>query len=152
MLTNITENKQQMVHIIAEIVAMVAMVFYFNQKHKKVLTIVEDLSQRIEEQEELIQKHEEVIKKLVEGFNNTQKVQPMTQQPMTQQPMTQQPMTQQSSMEIQKTMQAEPKEYIVSEDLDKELANELLELEEPSDIIEVDTSDLGKNEDLKKDQ
>ena len=51
------ENKQQMVHIIAEIVAMVAMVFYFNQKHKKVLTIVEDLSQRIEEQEDLIQKH-----------------------------------------------------------------------------------------------
>lgn len=81
MFNNMMENKQQMIHIIAEIVLMIAIVFYFNQKHKKVLSLVEDLAQRVEEQEDLLQKHEEVIKKLVEGFNVLQTEQYKTPPP-----------------------------------------------------------------------
>jgi endonuclease III len=94
MFTNMMENKQQMIHIIAEIVLMIAIVFYFNQKHKKVLSLVEDLAQRVEEQEDLLQKHEEVIKKLVEGFNVLQTEQYKTHPPqaMPQQTMPKKPL------------------------------------------------------------
>lgn len=60
-----------MIHIVSEIVILVGIIFYFNQKHKKTLKHIEDLAQRLEDQEDLIQKHEEIIQKLV-GVINTQ--------------------------------------------------------------------------------
>ena len=67
-MSKILENKQ-LIHIAAEIIILVSLVYYFNQKHKKLLTIVEDLAQRIEEQEDLIQKHEKIIEKMVATIN-----------------------------------------------------------------------------------
>lgn len=65
------ENKQ-MIHIASEIVVVIGLTFYFNQKNKKLMSHIEDLSQRIEEQEDLLQKHEQIIKKLVESIKQYQ--------------------------------------------------------------------------------
>jgi hypothetical protein len=62
------ENKQ-MIHIASEIVALIGLTFYFNQKNKKLLGHIENLAQKIEEQEDLLQKHEHVIKKMLEFMN-----------------------------------------------------------------------------------
>lgn len=63
------ENKQ-MIHIISETVVLIGMTFYFSQKNKKLTEKIEALSQRLEEQEDLIQKHDGIIRKLVETVNN----------------------------------------------------------------------------------
>ena len=68
-MSKLLENKQ-IIHIASEIVILLGLTFYFNQKNKKLLGYIEDLSQRVEEQEDLLQKHEEIIKKLVEFINN----------------------------------------------------------------------------------
>jgi len=65
------ENKQ-MIHIASEIVVVIGLTFYFNQKNKKLMGHIQDLSQRIEEQEDLLQKHAEIIKKLSESIKQHQ--------------------------------------------------------------------------------
>lgn len=85
------ENKQQMFHVASEIVVLVGITFYFNQKNKKLMGHIEDLSQRVEEQEDIIQKHEQIIRKLLEIVNqqqalsktdyNTELSQPISQYP-----------------------------------------------------------------------
>lgn len=67
-MSQILENKQ-MIHIVSEVVVLIGLTFYFNQKNKKLLNHIEDLAQRIEEQEDLLQKHENIIKKLVSSIN-----------------------------------------------------------------------------------
>jgi hypothetical protein len=62
------ENKQ-MIHIASEIVVLVGLTFYFNQKNRKLMSHIEDLAQKIEEQEDLLQKHEQIIKKMVFKFS-----------------------------------------------------------------------------------
>jgi hypothetical protein len=70
-MAKLMENKQ-MIHIASEIVVVIGLTFYFNQKNKKLMGHIEDLSQRIEEQEDLLQKHEQIIKKLVESIKQYQ--------------------------------------------------------------------------------
>ena len=62
------ENKQ-LVHIASEVVIAIGLTFYFNQQNKKLKGYIEDLVQRVEEQEDLLQKHEQIIRKLVERIN-----------------------------------------------------------------------------------
>ena len=64
-MSKLIENKH-MIHIASEIIVLLGLTFYFNQKNKKIMSHIQDLSQRIEEQEDLLQKHEQVIKKLVD--------------------------------------------------------------------------------------
>jgi hypothetical protein len=71
-MSKLMENKQQMVHIASEIVVLTGLTFYFNQKNKKLMGHIEDLSQRVEEQEDLLQKHEQVIRNLVDFINQQQ--------------------------------------------------------------------------------
>ena len=68
-MSKLLENKQ-IIHIATEIVALIAIVFYFSSKNKKLLDHIEDLSQRLEDQEDLIQKHEQIIRQLVQKVNN----------------------------------------------------------------------------------
>jgi hypothetical protein len=63
-MTKLFENKQQILHIVTEVIALIALTFYFSQKNKKMMSHIEDLSQRLEEQEEIIQKHDKIIEKL----------------------------------------------------------------------------------------
>ena len=61
-----------MIHIASEIVVVIGITFYFNQKNKKLMGHIQDLSQRIEEQEDLLQKHDQIIKKLAESIKQYQ--------------------------------------------------------------------------------
>jgi cell division septum initiation protein DivIVA len=67
-MSKLLENKQ-IIHIATEIVALMGIVFYFSSKNKKLLEHIEDLSQRLEDQEDLIQKHEQIIRQLVQTVN-----------------------------------------------------------------------------------
>jgi hypothetical protein len=88
------ENNKQFIHIASEVVVLCALVLYNNQKHKKVMKHIEDLVQKVEDQEDMIQKHEEIIKKLVAYINNqqpaivpkNQKIKPSFAQPSTSAP------------------------------------------------------------------
>jgi hypothetical protein len=64
-MSKLMENKQQMIHIASEIIVLIGLTFYFNQKNKKLLGHIEDLAQRIEEQEDILQKHEQMLQKLL---------------------------------------------------------------------------------------
>jgi len=57
-------NKQQMIHMAAEIVILLGVIIYFNQKNRKLANQIEDLIQRVEEQEDIIQKHEQLIQQI----------------------------------------------------------------------------------------
>lgn len=61
-----------LIHIVSEVVVLVGLTFYFNQKNKKLMAHIEDLAQRIEEQEDLLQKHDQIIKQLVEHVSKPQ--------------------------------------------------------------------------------
>ena len=63
-MSKLLENKQQLVHIASEVVVAIGLVFYFSQKNKKLMSHIEDLAQRLEEQEDIIQKHDQMIQRL----------------------------------------------------------------------------------------
>ena len=67
-MSNLLENKQ-MIHIASEIVALIGITFYFSSKNKRLLKHIEHLSQRLEDQEDMLQKHEQVIQQLVHIIN-----------------------------------------------------------------------------------
>jgi hypothetical protein len=68
-MSKLLENKQ-LLHVAGEVVILLGVTYFFTQKHKKIMAHVEDLAQRLEEQDEMIQKHEQVIRKLVETINS----------------------------------------------------------------------------------
>ena len=68
-MSKLVENKQ-LIHIGTEVVVLVGLTFYFSQKNKKLIGHIEDLAQRVEDQEDMLQKHEQIIRKLVETINN----------------------------------------------------------------------------------
>lgn len=53
-----------MIHVLSEVAAMLGITFYFSQQNKRLKGYIEDLAQRMEEQEDLIQRHEELLKAL----------------------------------------------------------------------------------------
>jgi hypothetical protein len=62
-MSKILDNKQ-IVHIAAEVVVLLGITFFFSQKNKKIMNHINDLSQRIEDQEDIIQKYEQIISNL----------------------------------------------------------------------------------------
>lgn len=65
-----TINKQQMIHMAAEVVILLGVIFYFNQKNRRLSSQIEDLIQRVEEQEDTIQKHEQLLQKIALHLNS----------------------------------------------------------------------------------
>lgn len=63
-------DNKQIIHIVVEIVIILGIFFYFSQKNKKLMKHINDLTQRLEEQEDIIQKHEQMINKLAEMIEN----------------------------------------------------------------------------------
>jgi uncharacterized coiled-coil protein SlyX len=57
-------DNKQLVHIASEVVILLGVVFYFSSKNKKLLSHIEELSQRVEEQEDSIQKLNETVQKM----------------------------------------------------------------------------------------
>lgn len=76
-MTSFIENKQ-LIHVATEIVVGLSVTFYFNQQNKKLKSYIDDLFQRIEQQEEEIQKHTEIIEKLLKVINENQMNLPQT--------------------------------------------------------------------------
>lgn len=83
-MSSLLQNKQ-VAHIATEIVVLIGLTFYFSSKNKKLLEHIEDLSQRLEDQEDIIQKHEQIINQLLK-FANRSQVQPQQVHVPTEQP------------------------------------------------------------------
>lgn len=61
-------DNKQLVHIASEIVVLSGLTFYFSSKNKRLLAHIEELSQRIEEQEDRIQKFEVFFNQKFDSF------------------------------------------------------------------------------------
>ena len=64
------ENKSQLIHIASEAVVFAGIIVYFSQKNRRLMTYIEELAKRIEEQDDILQKHAlqlEYLTKSVEG-------------------------------------------------------------------------------------
>ena len=70
--SNLLENKQLM-HITAEVIVVIGIIYYINQKNKALSKDIDKLVQRIEEQEDIIQRHEQLIKRLIETLEKSNK-------------------------------------------------------------------------------
>ena len=63
-MSKLLENKQ-IIHIISEIVVITGITIYFSQQTKKLKSHINDLTQRIDDQDEIIQTHEKKIAQLI---------------------------------------------------------------------------------------
>ena len=61
------DNKQLLIHIVCEIVVAIGIIFFFSQKTKKLASYIDDLSHRLEDQEDIIKTHEQLINKLLQS-------------------------------------------------------------------------------------
>jgi len=80
-MSKLFENKQ-LIHIIIEVIVISGLSIYFTQRNKKLTNSINELIQRLEEQEDIIQKHEKMIIKLsnmVEELNTNINLIPSTQ-------------------------------------------------------------------------
>ena len=69
------ENKNLLI-VALQVILIIGLVIYFNKKNNTLLIHIQDLSQRVDEQEDLLQKHEDIIKKLVVTINKLVQVAP----------------------------------------------------------------------------
>jgi hypothetical protein len=154
-MSKLLENKQ-MVHIAAEVIILIGITFYFSQKNRRLMGHIEDLTHRMEEQDDVIDKHEKILQRLVKHATNsstpvksvvTAKLNPSL--PVEQKPSDQQlkePLKDVPVHEAESKIDEVDSESDTSDDLDKELVDELRELEENKhdDVIEIDTDLLRK--------
>jgi hypothetical protein len=63
-MSTLLENKQ-MIHVAYEIIVLTGLAFYFRQKNKTFIFKIEDLAERIEEQDEKIICHKLFLTKLL---------------------------------------------------------------------------------------
>jgi hypothetical protein len=68
-MSKLLDNKQ-IIHIVSEIFVISGITIYFSSQNKKLLNHINDLTQRIDDQEELIQTHEKKIAQLVSIVEN----------------------------------------------------------------------------------
>ena len=127
-------NKQQMIHMAAEVIILISVIFYFSQKNRKLSNQIEDLIQRVEEQENMIVKHEEIINKMAAYINATQQARITPASRNKQAPVVQAPVVIETkelpvehSLITEISIDQENKNEL-SENLDEELAEELQEL------------------------
>ena len=77
--SKILDNKQ-LIHIASEVVVLTGLTFYFSSKNRTLMGHIEELAQRLEEQEDHIQKLEQALNNL--GKMVQTRVIPMLQQPV----------------------------------------------------------------------
>lgn len=112
-MSKLLENPQ-IIHIISEVVVFIGITFYFSQKNKKLMNHINDLTQRLEDQEDIIQKHEQLILKLMNSVDELQKInqQPPQQAPQQFKQQTQQTQQTQQPRQIQKSLKQTLKESL----------------------------------------
>ena len=62
----LTDNKQQLVHIASEIVLFAGVIYYFDKKHKTLLNVLEQLVEKINEQNNIISLQDSKLNQLSE--------------------------------------------------------------------------------------
>jgi hypothetical protein len=108
-MSKLFENKQ-LLHIASEVVVLSGIVFYISQTNKKLMSHIDELNQRLDEQEDIIKKHERII-----GRFMPQPQQPQQPQPLVQlQPQYHQPLKQENQQTKKKDKQIRKKELPTS--------------------------------------
>lgn len=122
------------IHIASEVVVLLGLTYYFSSKNRKLLEHIEDLSQRLEEHEEVIQSHTDILNRLVQARMMPQQVKPQTPPPIIT-PFSKKPSKKtkghfkKPSPPPQSSSEDEAEEFNDG-DLDDELADEFAELDE----------------------
>lgn len=152
-MSKLLENKQ-ILHVAAEVVVVLGLVFYFNQKTKQLLGHIEDLSQQYIDQEQVIQKHEDTIIKLVDAVNNLVQMQQNMQQNMSQntqqvrvkkQPV-QLPLPSQAPVDVRVIQKVKGKKNIVDEICQAVKVQEIVDVEEDVDDDVDEDDDISDTE------
>lgn len=143
-------DQKQMIHVASEVVVLMGLTYYFNQKNKKLMSFIDDLTQRIEDQEDIISKHDEIIERIVAHISNKQAPPVHVKKKQNSKVRTRKQNPEQNKTQYNYNV-TQPEENIDSEsdsDLDSELAEELKELEKQK---EMDQKQAQKEEKDKKD-
>lgn len=145
------QNKD-FIHIGVEILALVGVCYYVSNKNKNLTSIIEELSQRLEEQEDQIQKLDTKVNQL---FGTITRLVQSSQQPVVTQPVISQPIV---SKQVKKQVHKKPpviqqvqKEPVVSFKVETETESE----SDDSDIdeeIKAELDELNKSSGLKEQQ
>jgi len=129
-------DNKQVIHIAAECAVLVVITFYFSLKHRQLLARVAALSNRVKEQEMILQKHEKILKNHDNVFRNLLEQQakhttptmtmppPATPTPATPTPATPTPATHKSPEKIVLPVAEKPTIEIIETEIEAEL-NEL---------------------------
>ena len=72
-MNRILEHKQ-IIHVVSEVVIIASVSYFFYQKNRKLSQEIENLTQLLQEQQNMLDKHESLIKKLLENQNYQQTV------------------------------------------------------------------------------
>jgi len=89
-MSKLMDNKQQMIHIFTEVVALVGVTIYFNNKNKKLSEQIQELQLLVVEQGDTIKKHEQLIVNIIDNINRPPQNRPPQNRPdVKQKPVTQ---------------------------------------------------------------
>ena len=72
-MNRILEHKQ-IIHVVSEIVIIASISYFFYQKNRKLSQEIENLTQLLQEQQNMLDKHENLIKKLLDNQSYQQTV------------------------------------------------------------------------------
>jgi len=72
-MNRILENKQ-IIHMVSEVVIIASISYFFYQKNRKLSQEIENLTQLLQEQQNILEKHENLIKKLLDNQSYQQAV------------------------------------------------------------------------------
>lgn len=64
-------NTSNLIHIVAEVVTLLAITTYFLHQNRKMTDLIDSLTERLEEQEEKIEKHDKVISDILKTLKSS---------------------------------------------------------------------------------
>lgn len=71
-------NTSNIIHIVVEVVTLLAITVYFLQQNRKMMNLIDSLTDKVDEQDEKIEKHDKVISDILKTINKTSIVSPTT--------------------------------------------------------------------------
>lgn len=131
MSVTLIENKT--LHIVSEFVVILGVSYHFHRKNKQLTNYIEDLSHRIDEQEEQLKKHEIILEKIL-GDNNISSKKKNTR------------FNKKIEVKTILPQESDPESEEESTDLDEELKEELSELNEDSENDKEEKSEIAKED------
>jgi hypothetical protein len=62
--------KPSVIHVVIEIITLMGLILYIQHQNKNLKKQINELTARVDDQDEIIQRHEEVLQKIVQRFQN----------------------------------------------------------------------------------